>query len=108
MLSDELDEDYFQHRHLKLRQQLQQLATQAASSRTPWQQQQQQQVLDVWEERCSAALHTPQLQWLLHAWAAERGRILQTSQQPSMGPRGLQQLVSGWELGIRHHCGSSE
>lgn len=103
VLSDELDEDHFHHRHLKLRQQLQRLATQAALSGT--QQQRQDAAVaeeppQLWEDCCSMQLQDVQLQRMLQGWAAERTNLLQLSGQPP-----VEELVTTWEVCIRQHCG---
>jgi len=102
VLSDELDEDYFHQRHLRIRQQLQQLATQAAMEGAPQQQQQQQS--HMWENCCSMPLCESKLLLMLRAWAGQRGRLLHALQQPG-DAEAVQQLVSSWERNIRMHCG---
>jgi hypothetical protein len=107
VLSDELDEDHFHHRHLKLRQQLQRLATQAALSGSQQQRQQQhgaaaeEEPPQLWEDCCSMQLEGVQLQHMLQGWAVERTSLLQLSgMQPPVG-----KLVTIWDFGIRQHCG---
>lgn len=103
MLSDELDEDHFHHRHLKLRQQLQRLATQVALSGTQQQRQDgavAEEPPQLWEDCCSMQLRDVQLQRMLQGWAAERTGLLQLSGQPP-----VEELVTSWEVCIRQHCG---
>jgi hypothetical protein len=100
VLSDELDEGYFHHRHLKIRQHLQQLATAAALSATP----RAEAPSGLWEECCSMPLCEQQLRTMLQAWAAERGKALHGQNPEQNAP----QLVSSWEQEIRIHCGCGE
>lgn len=109
VLSDELDEDYFQQRHLRLRQQLQHLATQAALSSTVRpQEQQQQQQSDLWEDCCSILLQQEQLRGMLEGWAAERAKLLQLPQGWPLQAQEVQELAASWELDIRQHCGTGK
>lgn len=100
VLSDELDEGYFHHRHLRLRQHLQKLATAATLSVTPEQGAQS----SLWEECCSMPLSERQVQAMLQAWAIERGKVVH-GQHPEQN---VPQLVASWEQEIRVHCGCGE
>lgn len=99
VLSDELDEDYFNHKHLRIRQQLQHLATQALSSSR-----QHQQPSSLWEHCCGAALQETQLQAMLQGWCAERARMQQLLRCQPAGVQDMQEMVEDWEQQIRQHC----
>jgi hypothetical protein len=101
VLSDELDEDYFNHKHLRIRQQLQHLATQALFSSG---QRQHQQPPSLWEHCCGAALQETQLQAMLQGWCAERARMQQLLRCQPAGVQDIQEMVETWEQQIRQHC----
>lgn len=109
VLAYELDEDYFHHTHMKLRQHLQQLATQSllSSPHAELSQHLEQQQRPVqWEDCCSKILQKEQLQQLLRVWAAERHQLL--SQQCPAEPQQLEQWLQDCELAVQLHCGSGE
>jgi hypothetical protein len=101
VLSDELDEDYFNHKHLRIRQKLQHLATQALSSSR---QHPHQQPSSLWEHCCGAALQETELQAMLQCWCAERARMQQLLRCQPVGVQDMQELMGIWEQQIRQHC----
>jgi hypothetical protein len=108
VLSDELDEEYFHQRHLRLRQQLQYLATQAALSSVVHPKDQKQQQSDLWEDCCTIPLQQQKLQGMLQGWAAERANVLQLQQGWPLQAQQLQELAATWEVDIRQHSGSGK